>query len=32
MREKAATNGWRFKHNECFCSEDCLKDFERDEL
>lgn len=28
LQEVAASRGWQFKHNECFCSSRCLKKFE----
>jgi hypothetical protein len=30
MRKEATAQGWKFKHGECFCSQHCLDNFERE--
>ena len=30
LRADAAARGWKFKHNECFCSTKCLELFEQE--
>jgi hypothetical protein len=32
LKRSAVNTGWKFKHNEAFCSEGCLRRFEKEEI